>query len=61
MRPQDIWSIFKVNLKDIAEDVRTYVKENGSNKIRLIFKDGRVGTFEIQRGKYVLEMEAKEE
>lgn len=60
MRPQDIWTIFEVHFKDIVGEVRTYVKENDTNRIRLIFKDGRVGIFEIQRGKYVLEIkEAK--
>ena len=60
MRPQDIWTIFEVHFKDVVGGVRTYVKENGANRIRLIFKDGRVGIFEIQRGKYVLEIkEAK--
>lgn len=60
MNAQDIWMIFKTNYSDIVGDVRTYVSENGTNKIRLIFKDGRKGFFEIQRGKYVLTMDSKE-
>ena len=47
MKPQDIWTIFEVHFKDIVGEVRTYVKENGANRIRLIFKDGRVGILEI--------------
>lgn len=60
MKATDIWEVFKSVNQDIVNDVRTYVSENGSpNKIRLIFKDGRKGTFEIQRGKYILEMEER--
>ena len=62
MTPTQIYRTFCTFYSDIAKDVLRYQEDNtNTSRIKLIFNDGRKGTFEIKRGKYALEMDAKED
>lgn len=42
-------------------ELRRYTQDNkNQNAIKLEFRDGRKGRFEVQRGRYILEVESEE-
>jgi hypothetical protein len=47
--------------RDLVPELRRYTQDNtNANAIKLEFRDGRKGRFEVQRGRYILEVESDE-
>lgn len=61
MRPRFIYECFLSMNRDLVPELRRYTQDNTNpNAIKLEFRDGRKGRFEVQRGKYILEIESEE-
>lgn len=61
MRPRFIYELFLSMNRELVPELRRYTQDNtNANAIKLEFKDGRKGRFEVQRGKYILEIESEE-
>lgn len=55
MRPKDIYSCFVSMNRELIPDLLRYTQDNtNQNRIKLYFRDGRTGSFEVQRGRYIL-------
>ena len=62
MRPRFIYECFLSMNRDLVPELRRYTQDNSNaNAIKLEFRDGRKGRFEVQRGRYILEIESKED
>ena len=61
MRPRFIYELFLSMNRELVPELRRYTQDNtNTNAIKLEFKDGRKGRFEVQRGKYILEIESED-
>ena len=60
MTPKDLFQIFILYNPELVDNVTGFKEmQNKKNTIRLIFKDNRTGTFEVNRGKFKLTLEDK--
>ena len=60
MTAKDIFQIFILYNPEMSDKVDTFKEIQGKpNTIKLIFRDGRTGTFEVKRGKFKLVLEDK--
>lgn len=61
MRPRFIYECFLSMNRELVPELKRYSQDNSNvNAIKLEFRDGRKGRFEVQRGKYILEIESEE-
>ena len=61
MRPRFIYECFLSMNRELVPELKRYSQDNTNpNAIKLEFRDGRKGRFEVKRGKYVLEIESEE-
>lgn len=60
MKPVDIFQIFILYNPEMQSKVDKFQEMQGKpNTIKIIFRDGRTGTFEVKRGKFKLVLEDK--
>ena len=58
MAPKDLFQIFILYNPEMSNKVSNFKEIQGKpNTIKLIFRDGRTGTFEVKRGKFKLVLE----